>query len=97
MSSEAIIGAVAALTALVTAVFAGLVSLRQTRRFVATADVLELRAYRDAWLWAVRTIYRLLRMINSTEGISEPPEIREEMRHHQDHIDNPSVPKKEMA
>ena len=98
MSSEAIIGAVAALTALVTAVFAGLVSLRQTRRYVATADVLELRAYREAWLWAVRVIYRLLRMISATDGIQEPPEIRSELRSHQDAIDNPvDHAKREMA
>lgn len=97
MSSEAIIGAVAALTALVTAVFAGLVSLRQTRRYVATADVLELRAYREAWLWAVRTIYRLLRIISATEGIEEPPEIRVELRQYQDHIDHPADTQKELA
>lgn len=97
MSSEAIIGAVAALTALVTAVFAGLVSLRQTRRYVATADVLELRAYRDAWVWAVRTIYRLLRIISATEGIEEPPDIRTELRQHQDSIDHPAEANKELA
>lgn len=89
MSSEAIIGAVAALTALVTAVFAGLATLRQTRRYVATADVLELRAYRDAWIWSVRTIYKLLRMIAASECLEEPGEIRGEMKQHQEHIDNP--------
>lgn len=89
MSSEAIIGGLAALTALVTAVFAGMATLRQARRTTATADVLELRAYQDAWLWAVRTIYKLLRIMAQAEGVVEPLEVREELRVHQDRIDNP--------
>lgn len=93
MSSEAIIGGLAALTALVTAVFAGVVSLRHARRVVATANVLELRAYQDAWLWAVRTIYRLLRLIAASEDTTEPPEVREELRQYQNSID--TAPDKE--
>lgn len=77
------------LTALVAAVFTGLVALRRERRVSVTVDVLELRAYREAWLWAVRTIYRLLRMIGSIDGLDEPDGIREELRRYQDRIDNP--------
>lgn len=95
MSSESIIGALAALTALVTACFAGVVSLRHARRVVAAADVLELRAYREAWLWAVRTIYKLLRVIGAADGLTEPAEIREELAEYQDLIDN--APDRETA
>lgn len=93
MSSEAIIGAFAALSALVTAVFAGLVSLRHARRVVATADVLELRAYRDAWLWAVRTIYKLMALpcVDNTEAI------RTELEERQASIDTAAETKKELA
>lgn len=94
MSSEALIGAFAALSALVTAVFAGLVSLRHARRYVATADVMELRAYRDAWTWAVRTIIRLLTLLGRHD-IPEPAGIRDELDEHQGFIDKPST--KELA
>jgi hypothetical protein len=90
LSSEALIGAFAALSALVTAVFAGLVSLRHARRYVATADVMELRAYRDAWIWAVRTIARLLSLL-ARHDIPEPAGLREELDQHQSYIDHPST------
>ena len=89
MSSEFIIGLMSTLTALVAAVFTGLVALRRERRVSVTVDVLELRAYREAWLWAVRTIYRLLRMIGSIDGVDEPDGVREQLRRWQDRIDNP--------
>lgn len=79
------------MTALVTAVFAGLVALRHARRYTGTADALELRAYRDAWLWSVRTIYSLLAM----PEVPERPDIRAEMREHQTNIDNPTEKQKE--
>lgn len=87
MSSEAIVGLVAALSALVGAFFTGRVALTHARREVATADVLELRAYREAWVWAVRTIYRLLAL----PGVTEPEGIREQLQDMQDKIDNPAV------
>jgi hypothetical protein len=88
LSSESIVGLVAALSALVGAIFTGLVALRRERREVATADVLELRAYRDAWLWAVRTIYSLL-IIMGRADIPEPPDVRDELNDYQERIDNP--------
>lgn len=88
MSSEAIIGTFAALTALVGAIFTGMVSLRHARRDIATADIYELRAYRDAWVWAVRTIFSLLTLLGRN-SIPEPPEIRGELDDHQNRIDNP--------
>ena len=78
----------ATLTALVGAVFTGLVALRRERRDMATADVLELRAYREAWLWAVRVIFSLLTQMGQS-GIPEPSAVRAEMREYQDRIDNP--------
>lgn len=94
MSSESIVGLVAALSALVGAIFTGLVALRRERREVATADVLELRAYRDAWVWAVRTIYSLLITLGKN-GVPEPDDVRTELENHQDRIDNPSLLRKE--
>ena len=95
LSGETLIGTASVLTALVGAIFTGMVSLRHARRDVATADVMELRAHRDAWEWAVRIIYRLLP--RATE--EEAAEIRAELREHQDYIDNPqpSHRKKESA
>lgn len=92
MSSEAIIGACAALSALVTAVFAGMVSLRHARRVGATADIMELRAYRDAWLWAVRTIYKLLAL----PQVDDSGVIRAEMAERQQAIDD-ATEQKELA
>ena len=88
LSSESIVGLVAALSALVGAIFTGLVALRRERRDVATADVLELRAYRDAWLWAVRTIYSLLTIMGRAD-VPEPPDVRDELHDYQERIDNP--------
>jgi len=97
LSSEAIIGAFAALTALVTAVFTGLVSLRHAKRINATADALELRAYREAWIWAIRTIWALLALLGR-HNVPEPDGIREELDSHQSSIDNPTeFYKKELA
>lgn len=87
MSSEAIVGLVAALSALVGAFFTGRVALTHARREVATADVLELRAYRQAWLWAVRTIYKLLAL----PDVPNPDKIRDELQNMQDQIDNPAA------
>lgn len=88
MSNEAIVGLVAALSALVGAFFTGKVALTHARREVATADVLELRAYRDAWVWSVRTITRLLSLLGKHD-IPEPQGIQERMDEFQDRIDNP--------
>lgn len=88
MSGETLIGTASILTALVGAIFTGMVSLRHARRDIATADVMELRAYRDAWVWAVRVIFRLLSLLGAHE-IAEPAGIREELEEHQDNIDNP--------
>ena len=85
LSGETLIGTASVLTALVGAVFTGMVSLRHARRDVATADIWELRAHRDAWEWAVRIIYKLLP--RATE--EEAAEVRRELREHQDAIDNP--------
>lgn len=90
MTSEAIVGLVAALSALVGAFFTGRVALTHARREVATADVLELRAYREAWIWAVRTIVRLLAILGRND-IPEPEGIRDEMQEMQDGIDNPAA------
>lgn len=90
MSSEAIVGLVAALSALVGAFFTGRVALTHARREVATADVLELRAYREAWLWAVRNLFSLLTLLGRND-IPEPPHIRMELQEHQDRIDNPAA------
>jgi hypothetical protein len=76
------------MSALVGAIFTGLVALRRERRDVATADVLELRAYREAWLWAVRTIYSLLTQLGK-QGVPEPVSVRDELDEHQARIDNP--------
>lgn len=97
MSSEFIIGLMSTLTALTAAIFTGLVALRRERRVVATADVLELRAYRDAWTWAVRTIYRLLRIIAGIEGVQEPEDVRDMLKQHQNAIDNPLADIEERA
>lgn len=88
MSGETLIGTGSILVALVGAIFTGLVSLRHARREVATADVMELRAYREAWIWSVRTIYRLLSMLGA-HSIEEPDGIREELLGYQESIDNP--------
>jgi hypothetical protein len=94
LSGETLIGTASVLTALVGAVFTGLIGLRHTRREVATADVMELRSRRDAWEWAVRVIYRLLPRATDEEA----SEIKAELREHQDNIDNPQpAHKKESA
>lgn len=85
LSGETLIGTASVLTALVGAVFTGLIGLRHTRREVATADVMELRAHRDAWEWAVRVIYKLLPFVDPAQAA----EVRAELREHQDSIDNP--------
>jgi hypothetical protein len=87
LSGETLIGTASVLTALVGAIFTGLVSLRHARRDVATADVMELRAHRDAWEWATRVIYKLLP--RATE--EEAEEIKAELREHQDSIDDPKA------
>lgn len=93
MSSEAIIGTFAALAALVGAIFTGMVSLRHARKDIATADIMELRAYRDAWIWAVRTIFSILSLLGRN-AIPEPDGIREELEEHQERIDNPTIARK---
>lgn len=94
LSGETLIGTASVLTALVGAVFTGLIGLRHTRREVATANVLELRAYRDAWEWVVRIIYKLLPFV--PEELAE--EVRSGMRQHQEKIDDPQpAHKKESA
>lgn len=91
-SGETLIGTASVLTALVGAVFTGLVSLRHVRRDVATADVMELRAHRDAWAWAVRIIYSLLTLL-AQHNAPEPEGVRTELQRHQAQIDNPSQEK----
>lgn len=94
LSGETLIGTASVLTALVGAVFTGLIGLRHTRREVATVDVMELRAHRSAWEWAVRIIYKLLPF--APKELAN--EIRGEMQEHQDNIDNPQPShKKESA
>lgn len=94
LSGETLIGTASVLTALVGAVFTGLIGLRHTRREVATADVMELRARRDGWEWAIRIIYRLLPLATEEQA----DEIRAELREHQEAIDNPyPAHKKESA
>jgi hypothetical protein len=96
-SGETLIGTASVLTALVGAVFTGLVSLRHVRRDVATANVMELRAHREAWVWAVRIIYSLLTLLGRN-GIPEPEGIRKELDQYQNRIDNPEPsPSKEAA
>lgn len=96
LTGESLIGIFASMTALVGAIFTGMVALRHAKRDVATADVMELRAYREAWVWATRTIYRLLALLGPTD-VDEPKGIREKLQEHQDHIDNPNpvIAKKE--
>lgn len=93
MSSEAIIGACAALSALVTAVFAGMVSLRHARRVGATADILELRAYREVWVWAQRTLYRVMPLLSDAESTR----IQSELEDQQLLLDEATEGKKELA
>lgn len=93
LSGETLIGTASVLTALVGAVFTGLIGLRHTRREVATANVMELRNHRDAWEWATRIIYRLLPRV----GEEEAEQIKAELRRHQERIDNPQPQEKESA
>jgi hypothetical protein len=90
VSGESLVGLVASLAALVGAVFTGLVALRHAGRDVAAADVLELRAHRDAWNWSTRTIYRLLRILGEND-IDEPPGVKDDLARHQANIDNPHL------
>lgn len=89
MSGESLVGLVAAFSGLIGAIFTGLIAMRRERREVVTLDVLELRAYREAWIWATRSIYKLLRLLGDND-ISEPKDLRAELDDHQDRIDNPS-------
>jgi hypothetical protein len=90
MSGESLVGLVAAFSGLIGAVFTGLIAMRRERREVATLDVLELRAYREAWIWSVRTITSLLSLLGRND-VSEPKNVRREMEEHQERIDNPAV------
>lgn len=88
MTGESLVGLVAALSGLVGAVGTIMVAMRRERKEIAIVELRELRAYQDAWDWAVRTIYVLLRGYVRAE-LEEPEGIREKMREHQDNIDHP--------
>lgn len=87
MSGESIVGILAALSGIIGSLFAGFIALRREKRDAVEADANELLAYRAAWLWAVRLITRLRAVIASADGLSEPPNIDEEMTRHMDRIE----------
>lgn len=87
MSSEGLIGLIAALTGLVGAVFAGVVALRKERYTGVRADVAELYAYREAWIWATRTIASLLARLGILGSEVDTEAIQREMFKHQESID----------
>lgn len=88
VSSEGLIGLIAALTGLVGAVFAGVVALRKERYTGVRVEVAELYAYREAWIWATRTIASLLAKLGifNVEGVNAS-DVQREMLEHQEAID----------
>ena len=74
MRSDTVVAIVASLASLLTAAGGVWVAVRREGRSAAVADAREVKATREAWLWAVRTIIRLRSLIARTEGCDEPPE-----------------------
>jgi hypothetical protein len=77
---------VIALGTLVSATFTGWALLRRERREQASADIRELRAYRSAWVWSMRTITKL-RALLAIHDIPEPPGIDEQRAFHEDQLE----------
>lgn len=86
MSGEVIIGVLAAASGVITALFAGVVSVRRARVDEYAADVRILAAYRRAWLWAIRTIMKLRAIIAQSNDVVEPDGIDEELQSHMDSL-----------
>jgi hypothetical protein len=71
--SSSIVAVIASLATLLTAAGGVWVAVRNAGRQGAVADVRELKAHRQAWLWAVRTIHRLRAFI-ADQDLEEPSE-----------------------
>lgn len=74
MNSDTVVAIIASLGSLLTAAGGVWVAVRNAGRQNVTANLREVKATREAWLWAVRTITKLRSLIARTEGVEEPSE-----------------------
>lgn len=88
MSPETVVAIIASLGSLLTAAGGVWVAIRNAGRESAVADTREIKATREAWLWAVRTITKLRSLIARTEGLEEPADwnITAELERHERRI-----------
>lgn len=89
MNSDTVVAIVASAGSLMTAAGGVWVVVKNAGRQTVTLDRAELRALRLAWIWAVRTITRLLAFIASLPGVELPEwagKIQADMDEHDRHI-----------